>query len=117
MMSAKDGLYENPLPDVSESYNSDYFIRYGDGAVSNYVNYEDCQELVGEQFEAMWSIAPNLFYGKPVVDAACAYGHGVARLRGLSVDAYGFDLSEFAVAMGHNLYGFSGNDIWVQSMT
>lgn len=80
---------------MSEIYNEEYYRQYDVGIGK--VNYQDSTYTK----DFLTGIAKQIvsdFHPKTVLDAGCAMGHLVAALRDLGVEAYGVDVSEYAIA-------------------
>lgn len=80
---------------MSEIYSKDYYDNYDVGTGT--VNYEYCVDLK----EFIQSVADRIvvdFNPKVVLDAGCAMGHLVAALRDRGVQAYGIDISNYAIS-------------------
>lgn len=60
-------------------------------------NYDDTEHWT-KFFGRIARNIVDLFSPKTVLDAGCAYGYLVKELRDLGVEAYGFDISEFAIS-------------------
>ncbi|MBR1842194.1 MAG: glycosyltransferase [Oscillospiraceae bacterium] len=81
---------------MSEIYGKSYYDNYDVGIGS--VNYLDSQYTKGFLTQLAKRIADDL-HPKTVLDAGCAMGHLVAALRDNGVEAYGIDISEYAISM------------------
>ena len=80
---------------MSEIYNEEYYRQYDVGIGK--VNYQNSTYTK----DFLTGIAKQIvsdFHPKTVLDAGCAMGHLVAALRDLGVEAYGVDVSEYAIA-------------------
>lgn len=80
---------------MSEIYNEEYYRQYDVGIGK--VDYQDSTYTK----DFLTGIAQQIvsdFHPKTVLDAGCAMGHLVAALRDLGVEAYGVDVSEYAIA-------------------
>ena len=80
------------------TYNADYFERGPVLGISGYMNYSWMPELtirMAHKFVLSLPIKPD----EKLLDFGCAKGYLVKALRILDVDAYGVDVSEYAV--GH----------------
>ncbi len=76
-------------------FDKEYFM---DGTKSNYGPYQiadDCYERCVQIVEK--------YHPKRLLDVGCAMGFFVAQFRFLGVDAYGIDISNFAIETGKNL--------------
>ncbi|MDE5600219.1 MAG: class I SAM-dependent methyltransferase, partial [Oscillospiraceae bacterium] len=78
-----------------EIYNKEYFENYK--LASKQVNYKDSSE-VKELFHKIAKKIVDDLNPKTVLDVGCATGHLVSALRNLGVDAYGIDVSEYAIS-------------------
>lgn len=80
---------------MSEIYNKAYYDAYstGKGPV-DYKNASTIKEFLAQLAERI--VAD--FHPKTVLDAGCAMGHLVAALRDLGVEAYGIDISHYAIS-------------------
>ncbi len=82
---------------TDETYNADYYERGVEKGLSGYTNYhwrpEYCLPLANELKE-------RFVFGEneTVLDFGCAKGYMVKAFRLLGVKAYGYDVSEYAVA-------------------
>lgn len=63
-------------------------------------NYDDVESWTAF-FGLVAQKIVDVFAPKTVLDAGCAYGYLVKALRDLGVEAYGFDVSEFAISQAH----------------
>jgi len=72
-------------------YNADY---YKDGCGMNYSQEEYWMQFFGVIAEKIIQD----FHPKTVLDAGCAWGYLVAALRDRGVEAYGVDISEYAIS-------------------
>lgn len=80
---------------MSEIYNKKYYEYYDVGVEK--VNYLDSKYTK----EFLSNLAPRIvedFRPRTVLDAGCAMGHLVVALRDLGVEAYGIDVSEYAIS-------------------
>lgn len=73
-------------------YDKSYYLHYDDGR--SYAN----EELWRPQFQAIAQKIVDIYTPKSFLDVGCAYGYLVAALRDLGVEAYGVDVSEFAIS-------------------
>lgn len=80
---------------MSEIYNEEYYKNYDVGVGK--VNYLDSKYTKDFLTQLASRIAADL-HPKTVLDAGCAMGHLVAALRDLGVEAYGIDVSEYAIS-------------------
>ncbi len=78
--------------DLAGTYDS-YYFQTGCGPI-DYHNHEVFQRMFDRLAQRMVS---SLNMGK-VLDAGCAMGYLVAALRRLGVEAYGIDISDYAIA-------------------
>lgn len=80
---------------VSEQYNKAYYDQYDVGVGK--VNYEN-SEYTKDFLEKIAEHIVDDLHPKTVLDAGCAMGHLVAALRDRGVEAYGVDISEYAIS-------------------
>lgn len=80
---------------MSEIYNEEYYRQYDVGIGK--VDYQNAEMLKNFLSGVAKRIVED-FHPKTVLDAGCATGHLVAALRDLGVEAYGIDISEYAVS-------------------
>lgn len=78
-------------------YNEDYYERGAETGVSLYTAYQWMPEETIAMANAMISGLP-IKMGQTVLDYGCAKGYLVKALRILGVDAYGYDISDYARA-------------------
>jgi len=80
----------------SDLYDSDYFLRGKQTGKSLYENYRWMPELTVPMCE---SIAEHcgMEKGQRILDFGCARGYIVKALRGLGYDAFGLDISKWAI--------------------
>lgn len=81
-------------------YNEHYFNNGGDiGGYSNYSepNYRNTSIRSNQLIQKVAELAVNII-GKKVLVLGCAYGYLVKHLVLLGVDAYGMDISSFAIS-------------------
>ena len=79
------------------AYNEDYFERGPVLGISGYMNYSWMPELtmrMAHKFILAFPIAPH----ETVLDFGCAKGYLVKALRLLDVEAFGVDVSEYALS-------------------
>ena len=81
---------------MKEIYNEEYYRQYDVGIGK--VNYLDSQYTKGFLENVADRIVSDL-HPKTVLDAGCATGHLVAALRDRGVEAYGIDISEYAISV------------------
>lgn len=79
-----------------EAYNEGYYRNY-DVGLQNPVDYKT-SEYTKNFLEGVAKKIVELYHPKVVLDAGCAMGHLVAALRDLGVEAYGIDISEYAIS-------------------
>lgn len=80
---------------MSEVYNREYYQHYDVGI--DKVDYRD--SIYTKDFlEGIASHIVEDIHPATVLDAGCAMGHLVAALRDLGVEAYGIDVSEYAIS-------------------
>lgn len=80
---------------MSEIYNAEYYKEYDVGCEK--VDYSDSEYTKGFLTQIAQKIADDL-HPRTVLDAGCAMGHLVAALRDLGVEAYGVDISKYAIS-------------------
>lgn len=80
---------------MSEIYNAEYYKEYDVGCGK--VDYSDSEYTKGFLTQIAQKIADDL-HPRTVLDAGCAMGHLVAALRDLGVEAYGVDISAYAIS-------------------
>lgn len=83
-------------PDTAVSYDEDYFERGLVLGISGYVNYSWMPELTLRMAHHMVMNLP-IGKGETVLDYGCAKGFLVRALRTLDVDAFGADISSYAI--------------------
>lgn len=79
---------------MDKIYNQEYYENYDMGLGK--VNYKTCTELkdtLDSFAESIAKLGP-----KTVLDVGCAMGHLVDALRARGIEAYGIDLSEYAIS-------------------
>lgn len=76
------------------NYNADYYSDYVEGYGQNYND----RELWTAQFQNLARRIVDLYSPKTFLDVGCAYGYLVEALRDLGVEAYGVDISSYAVS-------------------
>ena len=76
-------------------YNQEYYKNYNTD--EGIVPYTDAN-FWKEKFVAIAKNIVDNFHPKTVLDAGCAMGYLVAALRDLGVEAYGVDVSEYAIS-------------------
>lgn len=81
---------------MSNIYNEEYYRQYDVGVGK--VNYLDSQYTKGF-LECIADRIVRDLNPKTVLDAGCATGHLVAALRDRGVEAYGVDVSEYAISV------------------
>lgn len=80
---------------MSEIYNAEYYKEYDVGCGK--VDYSDSEYTKGFLTQIAQKIADDL-HPRTVLDAGCAMGHLVAALRDRGVEAYGVDISAYAIS-------------------
>lgn len=80
---------------MSEIYNEAYYKEYDVGCGK--VDYSDSEYTKGFLTQIAQKIADDL-HPRTVLDAGCAMGHLVAALRDRGIEAYGVDISEYAIS-------------------
>ncbi len=88
-------MTDSPAPD--HPYTEDYYLR---GPESGLSNYQDYRWLPDKTIPMAWQLRWLLGIkgGEVVLDYGCARGYLVKSLRAANVDAYGYDISEWAIA-------------------
>lgn len=88
-------------------YDKEYFE--GKGKKSGYTSYGNARNLVRDQFQIIHDVMfPTVSAdGEAMIhiDAGCAYGFGVQRMKELGWTSVGGDVSEFAIEEGKRLLG------------
>ena len=79
---------------MSEIYNRLYYENYDVGVGK--VDYRDSKYTKGNLERVAKRIVED-WHPKTVLDAGCAMGHLVAAMRDMGVEAYGIDISEYAI--------------------
>ncbi len=77
-------------------YNKEYYEKYDMDGIC--VNYQD-SDLLTVFFRNLAQRIVDELHPKTVLDGGCAMGHLVAALRDLGVEAYGIDISQYAISM------------------
>ena len=77
-------------------YNKEYYEKYDMDGIC--VNYQD-SDLLTVFFRNLARRIVDELHPKTVLDGGCAMGHLVAALRDLGVEAYGIDISQYAISM------------------
>ena len=86
---------------IDKSYfDEEYFTK---GTKSNYGPYQIAEDLN----ERCWAIAER-FKPKRLLDLGCALGFFVAQFRMYGIDAYGIDVSHYAIEIGKKLNFYAG---------
>ena len=80
---------------MSEIYNAEYYKEYDVGCGK--VDYSDSEYTKGFLTQIAQKIADDL-HPRTVLDAGCAMGHLVAALRDRGIEAYGVDISKYAIS-------------------
>ena len=78
--------------DYVKTYNKEYYEEYSCGA-----GYEN-NPLWKYMFDNIAANIINMFHPKNVLDMGCAFGYLVQSLREKGVEAYGIDVSEYAIS-------------------
>ena len=81
---------------------SEYDIHYFDGKLGNphpegYWEYALSDWMSGEIQRYLLSLNPAVMANKKVLELGCAKGYLVEYLRNLGIDAYGIDISQYAI--------------------
>ena len=92
MLFAPSSLSNNEVNRMSEIYNYEYY-KNGCGPIA-YENSEHWTQF----FEKIADRIVKDIKPRTVLDAGCAMGYLVAALRDRGVDAYGIDISEYAIS-------------------
>ena len=96
---------------LGQEYNQSYYEAYDVG--DSKVSYEHCQALKDFMAHVADAIVEQL-HPKTVLDAGCAMGFLVEALRDRGVEAYGMDISEYAISrVREDIKPYC----WVQSAT
>jgi len=100
---------------MKEMFDEDYFERGVELGISGYTNYHWRPEYV-------MSLANNLkkdfcLPGYTVLDFGCAKGYLVKALRLLSINAFGFDISSYAISTADPFVKNVVSDKWDSSAT
>lgn len=82
---------------IDHKYNEDYYIRGQESGISNYTNYRWLPELTVPMACTLKTFL-NIRSNERLLDFGCARGYLVRALRALQIDAYGYDISEWAIA-------------------
>lgn len=80
----------------SEDFDEDYFLRGKESGKSLYDNYRWLPELTVPMCQRMAEYC-GISKGETVLDFGCARGYSVRALRGLGYDAWGVDISRWAI--------------------
>ncbi len=80
---------------MSDIYNEEYYKNYDVGVEK--VNYKD-SKYTKDFLEGIADKIIEKYNPKTVLDAGCAMGHLVVALRDKGVEAYGIDISEYAIS-------------------
>lgn len=86
----------HPNSQSGSQYDEDYFIRGKQTGKSLYENYRWLPELTVPMSQAIVDYC-GIVKGERILDFGCARGYLVKALRGLGHDAYGIDISEWAI--------------------
>lgn len=79
-----------------KTYDEDYFLHGKESGKSLYENYRWMPELTVPMVQRIAEHC-GITKGAPVLDYGCARGYVVKALRGLGYNAYGTDISEWAI--------------------
>jgi hypothetical protein len=82
---------------MNEPYDEDYFLNGVKSGKSNYENYSWRPELTLPMARSVRDSLGAFFDGETVLDVGCARGYLVKALRQIGVDAYGYDISKWAI--------------------
>jgi SAM-dependent methyltransferase len=77
-------------------FSEDYYLRGVETGLSNYTNYRWLPELTIPMASSLKDFM-NIKDGETILDYGCARGYLVKALRSLNVEAYGCDISEWAI--------------------
>jgi hypothetical protein len=81
---------------AEEFFSKDYYMNGIESGLSNYVDYKWLPELTIPMAKSFIEIF-GIEKGATVMDWGCARGYFVKALRGNGVNAFGFDISEWAI--------------------
>lgn len=81
-------------------FTEDYYLRGRESGVSNYQDYRWLPDTTIAWAHAFRRLL-NIKEGSRVLDVGCATGNYVRALRKIGMQAYGYDISEWAVANAH----------------
>lgn len=87
---------EKTMHELSDFYSENYFMRGADKNISNYRNYSLTRWK--KRFNRISKELIKVINPQSVLDAGCAKGYLVQILRQSGVDAYGIDVSEYAIS-------------------
>ena len=82
---------------MTNQYDEDYFLNGIKSGKSNYVDYSWKPELTMPMAESVRDVMGILFSGESILDVGCARGYLVKALRKLRIEAYGYDISKWAL--------------------
>jgi len=82
--------------------DSSYAAKGGYGTI-----IDDVKRFYAQYFRLAAEVAPEVARGagKKALEVGCAFGVGIEQLRGWEYDAYGTDVSEYAIDQARRLYG------------
>lgn len=85
---------------VTSPYTDDYYLRGVENGLSNYTNYRWVPDATIPWAHTLRRLL-NIKESDRVLDVGCALAMYVKALRFIGVDAYGYDISEWAIANCH----------------
>lgn len=95
-----EAILESKQKKQEHPFTEDYFLRGKSLGISNYENYVFLRDLTYFCADRMARFA-GCEEGDTIVDFGCARGYYVKALRMLRFNAYGFDISEWAITNCH----------------
>lgn len=81
---------------MTNKYDENYFMRGQETGVSNYTRYEWMHDRTMSYAESLIRYL-QISEGSTLMDFGCSRGYTVKALRRLGVNAFGYDISEWAV--------------------
>ena len=90
------------IEEVRAYVQKDYWVTGQSNGKSGFENFHIDWNWNNKLLEALEQA--DSFSGKKILDLGCAYGQVVACMLKKGYDAYGIDLSDFAIAEGHKEY-------------
>lgn len=95
----------------SSHYDADYYLNGLESGKSNYENYRWVPDLTLPMADHL-KRAMRIADGDTVLDVGCARGYLVKALRMRGVNAFGYDISEWAIAnCDEGVKGYVGNTL------